>query len=135
MVVHGLTTAASVWLSAAVGIACGGELYFAASFGVAIMMLLLRFGPRSDSYGDDESTRDGGGGRPNLVAFETRVDLLPKKDSGGGGYGSTSTPHVQGALDDVESQQQDETAAMISASERGRRSKSVRKRAALASLV
>ena len=33
MVVHGLTTAASVWLSAAVGIACGGELYFAASFG------------------------------------------------------------------------------------------------------
>ena len=31
-VVHGLTTAASLWLSAAVGIACGGELYFPASF-------------------------------------------------------------------------------------------------------
>lgn len=54
-VVHGLTTAASLWLSAAVGIACGGELYFAASFGVAIMMLLLRFGPRgSEDNNDDE---------------------------------------------------------------------------------
>ena len=55
-VVHGLTTAASLWLSAAVGIACGGELYFAASFGVAMMMLLLRFGPRGneDSEDDDE---------------------------------------------------------------------------------
>lgn len=51
-VVHGLTTAASVWLSAAVGIACGGDLYMPASFGVSIMMLLLRFGPRG-SEGDD----------------------------------------------------------------------------------
>jgi len=44
--VHGLTTAASVWLSAAVGIACGGEMYFPASFSVAALLLLLRFGPR-----------------------------------------------------------------------------------------
>lgn len=44
--VHGLTTAASLWLSAAVGIACAGELYFAASFSIAVMMILLRFGPR-----------------------------------------------------------------------------------------
>ena len=53
-VVTGLTTAASLWLSAAVGIACGGELYFAASFGTCIMMLLLRFGPRSDDKCDDD---------------------------------------------------------------------------------
>jgi putative Mg2+ transporter-C (MgtC) family protein len=55
-VVTGLTTAASVWLSAAVGIACGGDLYFAASFGTAIMMLLLRFGPRGqdDDHKDDD---------------------------------------------------------------------------------
>jgi len=45
--VHGLTTAASLWLSAAVGIACGGGLYFPASFCTAIMLLLLRFGPRN----------------------------------------------------------------------------------------
>ena len=44
--VHGLTTAASLWLSAAVGIACAGELYFAASFAISVMMILLRFGPR-----------------------------------------------------------------------------------------
>lgn len=44
--VHGLTTAASIWLSAAVGIACSGELYFAATFSVAIVLILLRFGPR-----------------------------------------------------------------------------------------
>jgi len=44
--VHGLTTAASVWLSAAVGIACGGEMYFPASFSVAVMLLVLRFGPK-----------------------------------------------------------------------------------------
>eukprot|EP00555_Chaetoceros_dichaeta_P013789 CAMPEP_0198269682 /NCGR_PEP_ID=MMETSP1447-20131203/42209_1 /TAXON_ID=420782 /ORGANISM="Chaetoceros dichaeta, Strain CCMP1751" /LENGTH=177 /DNA_ID=CAMNT_0043961359 /DNA_START=60 /DNA_END=593 /DNA_ORIENTATION=+ len=45
--VHGITTAASLWISAAVGIACGGELYFAATHSVAVMLLLLRFGPRS----------------------------------------------------------------------------------------
>lgn len=55
--VHGLTTAASIWLSAAVGIACSGELYFAASFSVAIMLLLLRFGPRLSD--DDGSSNYG----------------------------------------------------------------------------
>jgi uncharacterized membrane protein YhiD involved in acid resistance len=45
--VHGLTTAASVWLSAAVGIGCGGGLYFVSSFCTAIMLVVLRFGPRS----------------------------------------------------------------------------------------
>jgi putative Mg2+ transporter-C (MgtC) family protein len=55
--VHGLTTAASVWLSAAVGIACSGGLYFVASFSCAIMLVLLRFGPRYD-YEDDLSEED-----------------------------------------------------------------------------
>uniref|UniRef100_A0A6S9BE96 MgtC/SapB/SrpB/YhiD N-terminal domain-containing protein n=1 Tax=Ditylum brightwellii TaxID=49249 RepID=A0A6S9BE96_9STRA len=54
--VSGLTTATSVWLSAAVGIACGGGLYFAASFCVAIMLVVLRFGPRwSHKHHDDDS--------------------------------------------------------------------------------
>lgn len=53
-VVHGLTTAASVWLSAAVGIACGGDLFFAALFCTSVMMLLLRFGPRQNEPEDDE---------------------------------------------------------------------------------
>lgn len=45
--IHGLTSAASLWLSAAVGIACAGELYFASFFAVALMVTLLRFGPRT----------------------------------------------------------------------------------------
>lgn len=52
--VSGLTTAASIWLSAAVGIACSGELYFAATFSVAVMLIMLRFGPRTPSD-DDQS--------------------------------------------------------------------------------
>lgn len=53
-VVHGLTTAASLWLSAAVGIACSGELYFAACFTIAVVLLLLRFGPRIDESNSHE---------------------------------------------------------------------------------
>lgn len=45
--VKGLNTAASVWLSAAVGVACGGGLYFVATFTSALMLILLRFGPRT----------------------------------------------------------------------------------------
>lgn len=44
--VQGITTAAATWLSAAVGLACGGGLYFVASFSTAINLVLLRFGPR-----------------------------------------------------------------------------------------
>lgn len=57
-VVHGLTTAASLWLSAAVGIACGGDLFMPASFGVAIMMLALRFGPRQHEDDDNDDDED-----------------------------------------------------------------------------
>jgi uncharacterized membrane protein YhiD involved in acid resistance len=45
--IKGIATAASVWLSAAVGIACGGGMYFSAAFTCALLMMLLRFGPRS----------------------------------------------------------------------------------------
>jgi len=45
--VKGLNTAASVWLSAAVGVACGGGLYFVATFASALILVLLRFGPRN----------------------------------------------------------------------------------------
>jgi uncharacterized membrane protein YhiD involved in acid resistance len=42
--VHGLTTAASVWLSAAVGVAVGGgrRLYMVSVYGVALVILVLR---------------------------------------------------------------------------------------------
>ncbi|KAL7504240.1 hypothetical protein ACHAXN_001925, partial [Cyclotella atomus] len=44
--VQGITTAAATWLSAAVGLACGGGLYFIACFSTAMNLVLLRFGPR-----------------------------------------------------------------------------------------
>lgn len=45
-VVQGLNTAASVWLSAGLGVACGGGLYFAGIFTGALIVVILRFGPR-----------------------------------------------------------------------------------------
>jgi len=44
--VHGLTTASSVWLSAAAGIAAGGGLAVIAFFSTMVMIIVLRFGPR-----------------------------------------------------------------------------------------
>merc|ERR1712192_86948 len=57
-VVFGLTTATSLWLSAAVGVSCGGRLYFVASFSAAIMLILLRFGPRGTSNDDEEEEEE-----------------------------------------------------------------------------
>ena len=44
--VHGLTTATSVWISAAVGLLCGGGLYVPALFATASSVVYLRFAPR-----------------------------------------------------------------------------------------
>eukprot|EP00941_MAST-03F_sp_MAST-3F-sp1_P001771 g1771.t1 len=44
--VRGLTTAASVWLSSAVGVAVGGQLYVPAFFVSIWTVLVLRYGPR-----------------------------------------------------------------------------------------
>lgn len=65
-VVHGLTTSASLWISAAVGVACAGQLYFAATFTVALILTLLRFGPRQRfphrNEDDDNNHEDDCGG-------------------------------------------------------------------------
>ena len=45
--IHGLTTATSVWLSAAIGILCGGALYVPALFSTCVAVTYLRFAPRS----------------------------------------------------------------------------------------
>jgi len=57
--VHGLTTAASVWLSAAVGVLAGGSMFLVAFFSVVCAMIVLRFGPRhSDGDGEDHDGED-----------------------------------------------------------------------------
>mmetsp|Transcript_38243 Transcript_38243/g.96135 ORF Transcript_38243/g.96135 Transcript_38243/m.96135 type:complete len:313 (+) Transcript_38243:135-1073(+) len=59
--VHGLTTAASIWLSAAIGTACGGGLYPAACFTVTGIVLMLRFGPRNSEMVAEEEDGEPGG--------------------------------------------------------------------------
>ena len=44
--------------SAAVGTACAGQLYFCASFSIAVILTLLRFGPRQHIPDDDEDEPD-----------------------------------------------------------------------------
>lgn len=55
-------------LSAAVGIACGGGLYFAASFSTALNLLLLRFGPRFLDAADESNGND-----VSISSFTTQV--------------------------------------------------------------
>ncbi|KNC83045.1 hypothetical protein SARC_04692 [Sphaeroforma arctica JP610] len=56
--VHGLTTAASVWLSAAVGTAAGGRMYFVCTYVVCLLMVILRFAPRSGNMEHDDEDDD-----------------------------------------------------------------------------
>lgn len=66
-VVDGVKTAASVWLSAAVGISCAGELYFSAAFCIAVMVIIQKCAPKSkgndyDDDSDDENDEEEGVG-------------------------------------------------------------------------
>ena len=80
--VHGLTTATSVWLSAAVGLLCGGGLYMPALFATASSVVYLRFAPRlNGSYHGDEEEDEAlgleaqcGAGLTNLLS-PTRAQL------------------------------------------------------------
>lgn len=60
--VHGLTTAAGLWLSAAIGTGCGGALYFVSGYSCILVTLILRYGPKiyfdnsDDSNFEDEQT-------------------------------------------------------------------------------
>jgi len=58
--VHGLTTAASVWLSAAVGVAVGGgrRLYITSMYGVGLVILILRLLPQIFFSEDSDSMQD-----------------------------------------------------------------------------
>jgi uncharacterized membrane protein YhiD involved in acid resistance len=54
--VHGVTTAASVWLSASIGVASGGALWVCSTWTVVLVIFVLRFGPQF-AFIDDESYR------------------------------------------------------------------------------
>ncbi|KAG7367654.1 MgtC/SapB family membrane protein [Nitzschia inconspicua] len=155
LVVHGLTTAASVWISAAVGIACGGELYFAASFGVAIMMLLLRFGPRSfESDHEDEDDSEEYITETKAPSERLKTIVLATDSAhdgtgaGGGGDGASAAVEGGGGGDGAGygatsggSSVPGEEVSLLSAQEglasmpKKKDAKSIRRRAALASMV
>jgi len=61
--VHGITTAASVWLAAAVGCGAGGALYAVSAYSTALIIIVLRFGPRlylqnDRGFEDDDEDED-----------------------------------------------------------------------------
>ncbi len=74
--VQGITTAGAIWMSAAVGLACGGGLYFIASFAVALNLVLLRFGPRPTSSSDESSTAGSFG---SLIGRDVETTNRPGK--------------------------------------------------------
>ncbi len=73
--VQGITTAGAIWMSAAVGLACGGGLYFIASFAVALNLVLLRFGPRPTS--SDDSSIAGSFG--SMIGRDVEASNSPRR--------------------------------------------------------
>ena len=81
--VHGLTTATSVWLSAAVGILCGGGLYVPGLFATSVGIVYLRFAPRlrgrdqEDQGDEDQDDLEKDEGCVPLASSTLTLPLLP----------------------------------------------------------
>jgi len=66
--VHGLTTAASLWLSAALGVGAGGALYAVTVYATVLTLFMLRYGPtlyNMDEDDDDDEEEEERIGEPN----------------------------------------------------------------------
>eukprot|EP00898_Chlorokybus_atmophyticus_P001988 jgi/Chlat1/2790/Chrsp187S02913 len=74
--VRGLTTATTVWLSAAVGCAAGGKMYFVSIFCMAISIVILRYAPRMYLV---EETHHGGNEQHTEVGASS--DCAPHRDT------------------------------------------------------
>ena len=101
--VHGLTTAASLWLSAAVGAGSGGGLYFVTAYAVTLVIAVLRFGPKFMSEDDDmdDGFSDSDSGN-EIQSGEQSADELAKS------YGSINliadhgqTKHIKYSSDTI----------------------------------
>eukprot|EP00549_Striatella_unipunctata_P001390 CAMPEP_0118689312 /NCGR_PEP_ID=MMETSP0800-20121206/9421_1 /TAXON_ID=210618 ORGANISM="Striatella unipunctata, Strain CCMP2910" /NCGR_SAMPLE_ID=MMETSP0800 /ASSEMBLY_ACC=CAM_ASM_000638 /LENGTH=309 /DNA_ID=CAMNT_0006586699 /DNA_START=37 /DNA_END=965 /DNA_ORIENTATION=+ len=91
--VHGLTTAASLWLSAAMGVGCGGALYFVTIYSTVLVIVVLRYLPRVYLRDDPGESNDDQIGSPADETEEDDVDADNQEsdsgfddddDSGGG---------------------------------------------------
>lgn len=91
--VHGITTAASVWISASVGISCGGGLYFPAITGATLCIFVLRYGPRlymgeSETEKESECAEKVAWG--DMEEFATMDDFRDVNGGGRCGHGNGS---------------------------------------------
>jgi len=94
--IQGITTAAATWVSAAVGLACGGGLYFTAIFATCLNLVLLRFGPRATGYDSESGMTGYGSGDMNNITGEM-VGLLGKsRDVEADAKGGANYPSFQG---------------------------------------
>src|SRR6185436_4438675 len=57
--VHGLTTAATIWVNAAIGVAAGAGLFAVASIGAGLTIAVLVLLPPLEGYFDRRFTRSG----------------------------------------------------------------------------
>lgn len=94
--VHGLTTATTVWLAAAVGILCGGALYVPALLSTFLGVVYLRFAPRLRSDQEEPVTEaaPGDGLESGSEKGELREPLAPNKMPGAGSKCASSASQI-----------------------------------------
>jgi len=91
--VHGLTTAASVWLSASVGIGAAGSVPLVSVYCVLLVIFVLRLGPRmmlaleEDAWEEEKSTTG------SMSDRRTRLMKAPPPPSPGGPSSSLTATH------------------------------------------
>jgi len=93
--VHGLTTATSVWLAAAVGILCGGALYVPAFFTTFLGVVYLRFAPRLNG---DEPKEEEAHNEASLGDAEAALNK-PLAPNSAVGAGASPPPGVMPSPD------------------------------------
>jgi putative Mg2+ transporter-C (MgtC) family protein len=92
--IKGITTAASMWLSAAVGTAAGCGMYFPAVFTAMLTLFFLKYGPRLaddttngglEDYEDEDSGYLGNAEESRrLFDHPAGTHMIPMKDYGSG---------------------------------------------------
>lgn len=85
--VHGLTTAAGVWLSAAIGTGCGGKLYFVSIYSCILVTMILKYGPeihiqKDENYNQGQDNLDDDDDDNDDFDF-TNDDVTPLHQVGG----------------------------------------------------
>lgn len=92
-IVRGVTTAASLWLSGAVGTASGCALYYTACFTALLTVAILKFGPRKS---ERAVTSTNGSGYPNEA---TRLlEMMPRRRRGPTAFGGGQHPLGEAAV-------------------------------------